>query len=1058
MTVPQFQQSFALFDRDGRLVEWNADFISELPVAAHAIKPGASFEEIVDCVYKSQFGRPESAAESDDRAVHREEMVQGFGTDREFHYRQEDRVFHVRESLTLSGGIHRLARDVTAERQISDKLAEAEKRLKAGAGEFTSVPFKLRRSPSGSFVYEPLTEEARQFFRLAEGQTDLAVVMARVEETPTESAKRRAAIEKSVRELQSLSFEMHIRDGQDHVRWFRFLALPTKEDDGTIIWPGVIRDITRRKMTEDQAELFRSVIVRSTDAILIVENDGADGRTGTIIYANPAFEHLSGRTAAEFVGQPVATLRSFQPSREVNAKIRAIVERDNLETLEYQIHRPDGSLIWIEACFAIVQRFEAGAYRVAFMMRDIRDRKQAELELVDAKEAAEAASVAKGEFLANMSHEIRTPMNGILGMNGLLLDTELDADQRKYAEAVQESGESLLTVINDILDISKLEVGKVEIESIDFDLAETVESAVTLLASKAHSKGIDLGVFIDPDAGGAFRGDPVRLRQILFNLIGNGIKFTDKGGVAVEVSVVRGKDVAEGVTVVRFEIKDSGIGMPEDVRSRLFQKFTQADNSITRRYGGTGLGLAICKQLVGLMAGTIEVDSRPGFGSRFWFELPFDTAIASPVERESLPAQLKGVRALAVDDIEMNLEIISRQLKGFGMEVVCCSDGFDALAEVERAWHRGSPHDIVFIDQMMPGLAGESLAERIRAIPQLCETKLVLISSAGRHGHSEAARRVLDAVLDKPIRQRDLLNCLATLYAVPTSAAAKQQAAIAKDAPAQPLSVEKARGLRILLAEDNKINQKFALALLAKGGHQVRVAENGHQAVDAMRRDDFDVILMDIQMPELDGIQATRQIRALPAPKCNVTIIALTAHALAGAREEYIAAGMDDYLSKPVDQTVLLSKLLELGRGIDAQMADPVSEPPPRGATTDIESILVAAGIDIACLDTLNAVMEPDEVRGFVEMYLGEAVERISRMSAVTDLGAMGGDAHALVGMSGNVGAGHVSEIARSLEIACKTGDVDGARILLPRLAGALDTTSHALGVWLTTQPTAFVG
>ena len=273
MSGPHFQQSFALFDRDGCLVEWNADFVNELPVAAAAIKQGASFEDIVDCVYKSQFGRPESAAESADRAAHREEMVQGFGTDREFHYRQEDRVFHVRESLTHSGGIHRLARDVTAERQISDKLAEAEKRLKAGAGEFTSVPFKLRRSPSGSFVYEQLTEEARQFFRLAEGQTDLAVVMARVEETPTESAKRRAAIEKSVRELQSLSFEMHLRDGQDHVRWFRFLALPTKEDDGTIIWPGVIRDITRRKMTEDQAELFRSVMVRSTDAILIVENE-----------------------------------------------------------------------------------------------------------------------------------------------------------------------------------------------------------------------------------------------------------------------------------------------------------------------------------------------------------------------------------------------------------------------------------------------------------------------------------------------------------------------------------------------------------------------------------------------------------------------------------------------------------------------------------------------------------------------------------------------------------------------------------------------------------------
>jgi PAS domain S-box-containing protein len=1040
MSGPDFQQSFALFDRDGLLVEWNADFVEELLVAAPVIKQGASFAEIVGRVYDSPLEDLVDLGEPAERESHREDLLKNFGKNREFQYRRGARVFHVRESLTESGGIHRLARDVTAERQLSEKLAEAEKRLKAGAGEFTSVPFKLRRSPSGGFVYEPLTDEARQFFRLPEGHTDLSAVMARMEQTQAESAARRAAIEKSVRELQSLSFEMRMRDGSDLVRWFRFLALPTKEEDGSIVWPGVIRDITRRKITEDQEELFRSVIVRTTDAILIVENEEAEGRTGKIIYANPAFEGLSGRSAAEFVGQPVAMLRSFQPSREVNARIRAIVARDNLETLEYQIYQANGTAIWVEARFAIVQRFEGGAYRVVFMMRDIRDRKSAELELVEAKEAAEAASVAKGEFLANMSHEIRTPMNGILGMNGLLLDTDLDGDQRKYAEAVQESGESLLTVINDILDISKLEVGKVEIESIDFDLAETVESAVTLLASKAYSKNIDLGVFIDPAAAGAFRGDPVRLRQILFNLIGNGIKFTDKGGVAVEVSVVHGREVADDVTTVRFEIKDSGIGMPEDVRTRLFQKFTQADNSITRRYGGTGLGLAICKQLVGLMGGVIDVGSRPGFGSCFWFELPLETAIAPLVERENLPAQLRGVRALAVDDIEMNLEIISRQLRGFGMEVVCCNDGFDALAEIERAWHRGSPHDIVFIDQMMPGLAGETLAERIRAIPQLSETKLVLISSAGRHGRGEGTRRVLDAVLDKPIRQRDLLACLAALYAAPAGPVARK-AVGAKPASASAAGQGMSRGLRILLAEDNKINQKFALALLSKGGHQVHVAENGHQAVDALRRDDFDVVLMDIQMPELDGIQATKQIRSMSGSKSAIPIIALTAHALAGAREEYIAAGMNDYISKPVDQTILLSKLLEIAQGLDQGYAGEI------------------VAVEVATLDDAlaAAVMEPREVRDFLEMYLGEAVERISRMEAASDLSAIGGDAHALIGTSGNVGASRVSEFARSIEVACKSGDAEEARALLPQLAGAVGTTSDALTVWLQAQPAELV-
>ena len=1050
MSAPHFQQSFALFDRQGRLVEWNADFAEELSAAA-VISRGMTFQEIVDRIYTSQ--EPEiydTATDPEERARHRDDLLNNFGRSREFHYRRGNQVFHVRESLTESGGIHRLARDVTTERQISEKLAEAENRLNVASSDGSSVPFKLRRAVSGQFLYEPLTKEAQRFFNLSENESDLAAVLARMEQTEAESVKRRAAIEKSVRTLQTLSFEMRIRDGRDNLRWVRFLALPAKEEDGAITWPGVIRDITRRKMIEDQAELFRAVVVRSNDSILIIENEGPEGRSGKILYANPAFEELSGLSAGTLIGQPVSTLRAFQPSREVNAKIRAIVARDNMENLEYQIYRPDGTAIWIEANFAIVQRFEGGVYRVAFMMRDIRDRMQAQLELVKAKEAAEAASIAKGEFLANMSHEIRTPMNGVLGMNGLLLDTILDDDQRKYAEAVQESGESLLTVINDILDISKLEVGKVDIENIDFDLVEIVESAVTLLASKAHSKNVDLGVFIDPGAAGLFRGDPVRIRQILFNLIGNAIKFTEKGGVSVEVHVNREPAGSDARTPVRFEVKDSGIGMPEEVRARLFQKFTQADNSITRRYGGTGLGLAICKQLVGLMGGTIDVVRRPGIGSHFWFELPLGPAIAQASNRASLPAQLKGVRALAVDDIAMNLEIISRQLRGFGMEVVCCSDGFDALAEIERAWHRGSPHDIVFIDQMMPGLAGETLAERIRSIPQLADTKLVLISSAGRHGRSEGTRRVLDAVLDKPIRQRDLLGCLAALFAVPSGRSVAEKT-VDVPAPASFRGAQPATStLRILLAEDNKINQKFALALLAKGGHDVHVVENGHQAVDAVRRADYDLILMDIQMPELDGIQATRQIRALHAPKCDVPIIALTAHALSGAREEYITAGMNDYISKPVDQAVLLSKLREIARRIDRKGASPATGDPVARPADPVEAS--EESIDAGCLETLKSVMEPAEIGGFLEMYLVEAAARAASMSAMDDPGALAREAHALIGISGNVGAVRVTDLARTLELDCKSGDLAASRATLEALNTAIKETENALRAWLRRQ------
>jgi len=554
-------------------------------------------------------------------------------------------------------------------------------------------------------------------------------------------------------------------------------------------------------------------------------------------------------------------------------------------------------------------------FMVIVLIAQLRKREAMQADILAAKEEAEAGNRAKSEFLANMSHEVRTPMNGVLGMSELLLATELDAEQRRFAEVIHDSGEALLTVVNDILDLSKLEAGKLEIDRSEFDLLATVERTVAVMTGKAREKQLDLVVFVEPHARGTYLGDAIRIRQVLLNLMSNAIKFTDKGAVSI---LVRRTSSLPGLDVpLRFEITDTGMGIAETERQHLFQKFSQIDASATRRYGGTGLGLAICKQLVERMGGQIDLISTPGKGSTFWFELTMPRLRASQLHPDGLPAQTKTLRALMVDDIPTNLELLGRQLRMLGMETAASDDAFAAMIELKAAWQRGKPYDLVFLDHMMPGKTGVELAREIRADDQFHECKLVLVTSAGRQA-LEGQNVRFDHVLEKPLRQQFLHDCLVSLLNAQPAAPPDKD----PQPDAEPLPGD-ARSLRILLAEDNRINQKFALALLEKTGHTVDVADTGLKAVEAVMTHSYDVILMDIQMPELDGVAATARIRKLKGDKAKVPIIAMTANAMMGQREEYLKAGMDDYVAKPIQPATLIDKINTIAKRPNQVEADP---------------------------------------------------------------------------------------------------------------------------------------
>jgi two-component system, sensor histidine kinase and response regulator len=626
------------------------------------------------------------------------------------------------------------------------------------------------------------------------------------------------------------------------------------------------------------------IYAKDTESRFLLVNTAGARMIGSI---SPA--EVLGKTDADFYPAELAS-RYMADERRVWETGESLINRE-----EPCVDAVTGAAKWLLTT-KVPFRDASGKIRgLVGLGRDITAGKIAAEQLRAAKDEAEAASRAKSEFLANMSHEIRTPMNGILGMIGLALDSDLTPEQREYLGMARVSAESLLAVLNDILDLSKIEAGKLELESIDFDLRDNLETAVKTFAIPAHQKGLELTCDIHPDVPARVSGDPTRLREVVMNLVGNGIKFTESGEVVLEAGVDQTGSADEGVVALRFAVRDSGIGIPREKQKLVFQAFAQADGSTTRKHGGTGLGLTISARLVELMGGRMWLDSEAGHGSQFHFTAQFGKAWSETQDEDVEEAHLGGFRVLVVDDHATNRRVFLETLRRWEMAPEAVGSGSEALTCLQQAYDLGTPFRLVLADVNMPDTDGFALVEQIRQSRDFAGVAVIMATSATLGEDVERCRHLgIAAHLTKPVRQSDLRAAI--LVALGRGPSDQPCARLLERSQR-----ERRRGLCILLAEDNLVNQKLATRLLEKAGHMVVVAANGRQALEALESANFDLVLMDVQMPEMDGLDAAAAIRERERRTLeHLPIIAMTAHAMKGDRERCLAAGMDGYIAKPI--------------------------------------------------------------------------------------------------------------------------------------------------------------
>lgn len=666
---------------------------------------------------------------------------------------------------------------------------------------------------------------------------------------------------------------------------------------------GTLVDVTERQRLVDELHTIglRHQLVYDSAPDMFVS---VDPQTSLVLDCNRTLCTMTGYGKDEIVGRTYLDLYEPECRPQARALSHEFVRTGTISDAELRIGRKDGGWIDVSLSVSAIRDDTGRMSQSVLVLRDITERKRAQAELAKARDEALAATRAKSAFLATISHEIRTPMNGVIGMTGLLLETDLTSAQREYAEGVRDSGEALLAIINEILDFSKIEAGKLTIDTTDFDLRGAIDAVVQLLAEAAHRKELEIAALIDPDVPAMVAGDAGRFRQVLTNLVGNAVKFTSHGEVVVHASVDR---QAPEATMVRFSVRDTGIGISPVAQGRLFQPFSQGDGSTTRRYGGTGLGLAISKELVHLMGGAIGVESVPGQGSTFWFALPLQPRVSVPPPVPIDHVALAGLRVLGVDDNATNRRLLQEQLRPSGVVVDTVSSAEEALLRLRDGQESGSAYRLALVDYQMPDMDGLALGRLIKADPALAAIPLILLTSMTHRGHTaEAAAAGFAGVLVKPIRRAHLLAGVQAALGQETPHVVPRSAPRASDRPAEMPALAE---VRVLLAEDNLVNQRVVVLLLEKLACRVDVAANGVDAVEAVGRASYDIVLMDCQMPDMDGFDATAEIRRRQSAGAHIPIVAMTANAMDGDRERCLAAGMDDYLAKPIRRDQLQAVL-----------------------------------------------------------------------------------------------------------------------------------------------------